>query len=457
MKDKRKLLIIRAITFISDIFLVYLSFYFAYWIRFNIEIIPVTKSVPSFAQYQRALPVVVIVWLIIFIQNHIYQLKRSHLSAYDELFKIAKVISIGTIIVMAVTFLYREFSYSRVVTAYAWFLGILFLFTSHQIFKWLEKNIIRQYGSKSTILIIGNGKIANNLKETLDRNHTNNMQYGEEIDYKRLRNTIKKYNITDLIMAKSPVAHSDVLSVSQICEEDGIEFRLVPDLLELRMGELVIDDYFGMPTVQLKPLSLYGINFYIKRSMDIVFSIVFLTIFFLPLLLICFFIKIDTRGPILYVQRRMGYMGRHFLFFKFRSMIAEADSILEGLKHLSEREGPVFKMKDDPRITKTGRFLRRYSLDEIPQILSILRGDMSLVGPRPQVIWEAEYYDEWAKRRLRILPGITGLWQVSGRSDLSYEEMIRLDIYYIENWSLGLDLKIILKTVPAMLSKRGAY
>jgi len=457
MRDRQKLLLIRTITFLFDIILVYLCFYFAYWIRFNIEIIPVTKSVPSFTQYHKALPVVVVIWLIIFVQNNMYQLKRSHLSAYDELFKIAKAITIGTIIVMAVTFLYREFSYSRVVAAYAWLLCVVFIFASHEILKWLEKGIIKRYGGKEKILLIGNGKIAHNLKEVLDKNHTQNIQYNGEIDYQSLRDILKKYKVTDVIMAKFPVVHSDVLFVAQMCEERGIEFRLIPDLLELRMGELVIDDYFGMPTVQLKSLSLHGINFYIKKSMDMVFSIAFLTIFFVPLLLICILIRLDSPGPVLYVQRRMGYRGRHFIFFKFRSMILEADRMLERLKHLSEREGPVFKMKNDPRITRVGRLLRRYSLDEIPQVLSILRGDMSLVGPRPQVIWEAEYYDEWAKRRLRILPGLTGLWQVSGRSDLSYEEMIRLDIYYIENWSIGLDLKIILKTPQAMISKKGAY
>ena len=138
-------------------------------------------------------------------------------------------------------------------------------------------------------------------------------------------------------------------------------------------------------------------------------------------------------------------------------MVKYADEKLDKLKHLTEREGPVFKMKDDPRITKIGKFLRRYSIDEIPQLINVLKGEMSLVGPRPQVLWEAAAYDDFARRRLRVLPGITGLWQVSGRAAVSYEKMIELDVYYIENWSPGMDLKILLRTIFTVFSKIGAY
>ena len=153
----------------------------------------------------------------------------------------------------------------------------------------------------------------------------------------------------------------------------------------------------------------------------------------------------------------MGYRGKTFSFYKFRTMVTDADKLLEQFKNKSERKGPVFKMSNDPRVTKLGKLLRRFSIDEIPQLLNVLKGDISLVGPRPQVLWEAAAYDDWARRRLRILPGITGLWQVSGRASLSYEEMIELDIYYIENWTLGMDIEILIKTLPAVFSKKGAY
>jgi lipopolysaccharide/colanic/teichoic acid biosynthesis glycosyltransferase len=138
-------------------------------------------------------------------------------------------------------------------------------------------------------------------------------------------------------------------------------------------------------------------------------------------------------------------------------MVVNANDLIEQIKHLNDRKGPVFKMKNDPRVTRVGKWLRRYSLDELPQILNVLKGDMSFVGPRPQVLWEAAHYDDTAKKRLRVKPGITGLWQVSGRAALSYEDMINLDIFYLENWSLGLDLKILLRTLPAVLAAEGAY
>ena len=175
------------------------------------------------------------------------------------------------------------------------------------------------------------------------------------------------------------------------------------------------------------------------------------------LLIILVLIKIDSPGPYLYRHKRVGYRGRYFDFYKFRTMVANADVLLAKLQNQSDRQGPVFKMTNDPRVTKFGRFLRRFSIDELLQLFNVLKGDMSLVGPRPQVLWEAAAYDDWAKRRLRVLPGITGLWQVSGRANLSYEEMIELDIYYIENWTPGLDIKILLKTVPAIFGKTGAY
>jgi lipopolysaccharide/colanic/teichoic acid biosynthesis glycosyltransferase len=177
----------------------------------------------------------------------------------------------------------------------------------------------------------------------------------------------------------------------------------------------------------------------------------------IPLFLISVLIRLESAGPALFTQDRMGLRGRKFKLYKFRTMVANADDYIEELKHLSDREGPVFKMRDDPRVTRLGKWLRKFSIDEIPQILNVLMGDMSLVGPRPQVLWEAAHYDDFATKRLRVMPGITGLWQVSGRAALSYEQMINLDVYYLENWSLGLDLKILLRTLPAIFAREGAY
>jgi lipopolysaccharide/colanic/teichoic acid biosynthesis glycosyltransferase len=169
------------------------------------------------------------------------------------------------------------------------------------------------------------------------------------------------------------------------------------------------------------------------------------------------FIKLESPGPAFFKQERIGKRGKPFACYKFRSMCDKADTMKDGLESLNEASGPLFKIRDDPRRTKVGKLLRRYSLDELPQLWNVLKGDMSLVGPRPPVRREVEQYDELAYKRLDTKPGITGLSQVSGRSDLPFDEMLKLDIYYIWNWSLSNDLKILLRTIPAVISGKGAY
>ena len=241
------------------------------------------------------------------------------------------------------------------------------------------------------------------------------------------------------------------------CEDCGIEIKILPDFLEMRMGEILVDNSLGIPVLHLKPLSLHGTRFWIKRAFDTTVCLTILSIFFFPFLAIVLMIMIDSKGNPFFMQDRVGFKEKIFKCLKFRTMHANAEELLEEMNLPSFRGGPAFKMKDDPRIPRVGRWLRKFSMDELPQIWNVLKGEMSLIGPRPQVLSEASGNPEWAKKRYRILPGITGLWQVSGRADLQYEDMMRLDIFYLENWSFGLDLRILLKTFPVVLSSKGAY
>jgi exopolysaccharide biosynthesis polyprenyl glycosylphosphotransferase len=200
-----------------------------------------------------------------------------------------------------------------------------------------------------------------------------------------------------------------------------------------------------------------GWNLAVKRALDEVISALALVILSPLLLLIAILIKLDSPGPAVFAQQRIGRGGKPFTVYKFRTMRRGAEEEQEALKALNEAKGPMFKMKADPRCTPLGRLLRRISLDELPQLYNVLRGEMSIVGPRPPLPGEVQQYQEWHKKRLETLPGLTGLWQVSGRSDLTFDDMVLLDIYYIENWSLLLDLRIALKTVPSALFGRGAY
>jgi exopolysaccharide biosynthesis polyprenyl glycosylphosphotransferase len=181
-------------------------------------------------------------------------------------------------------------------------------------------------------------------------------------------------------------------------------------------------------------------------------------VFLLPVwLAIAIAVKTTSRGPILYRQTRVGRGGKHFKMVKFRTMVRDADRMTDALIDLNHADGPLFKIPDDPRITRVGRVLRRYSLDELPQLLNVLAGDMSLVGPRPPLPEEVSTYEDWHHERLAVTPGITGLWQVSGRSDLAFEDYMRLDLFYIENWSISYDLYILAKTIPTVVSGKGSY
>lgn len=195
----------------------------------------------------------------------------------------------------------------------------------------------------------------------------------------------------------------------------------------------------------------------VKRLMDIVMSIAGLAVLSPLFFVIAIVIKLEGSGPVFYSSPRCGRKGRIFSFYKFRSMVCDADKQKEHLGHKSEVQGPVFKIKDDPRVTSFGKFIRRYSLDELPQLFNVLKGDMSIVGPRPPIPEEVAKYDIWQMRRLDIRPGITCLWQVRGRSDLSFYKWVKWDLWYIDNWSLGLDIRILLWTIPAVLKGRGAY
>lgn len=195
----------------------------------------------------------------------------------------------------------------------------------------------------------------------------------------------------------------------------------------------------------------------VKRGMDVGISLLGI-LFTLPLwIMIALFIKVDSKGPVIFRQVRVGKKGRPFILYKFRSMHVGAQEMKEKLKHLSEVEGPIFKIKDDPRVTRIGRFLRKSTLDELPQLLNVLKGDMSLVGPRPPLPEEVAVYTPLQKKRLEVTPGLTCLWQVSGRSEISFSEWVQLDLYYIQHQSLLLDIKILIRTLPAVLSRRGAY
>jgi exopolysaccharide biosynthesis polyprenyl glycosylphosphotransferase len=224
-----------------------------------------------------------------------------------------------------------------------------------------------------------------------------------------------------------------------------------------RFGYGTVEEYGRKTRASERPLSGRFYRLYVKRPLDFAASLVGLLLLSPVFIVLAILVKLDSRGPVFFKQVRVGKDGREFEFYKFRSMVVDAEQMKNKLMHLNELEGPVFKISDDPRITPIGRFLRRTSLDELPQLFNVLRGDMSLVGPRPPLPAEVANYENWQRQKLSVLPGITCLWQISGRNHIGFTEWMRLDIEYIRRQSFGVDVKILARTLPAVLLRKGAY
>ena len=247
------------------------------------------------------------------------------------------------------------------------------------------------------------------------------------------------------------------MELVDLCHRRGITVQIAPSTIEILLDRAEFLPGQTVPLFTLRPPVFEGIDFALKRTFDLLVATVALLVLSPILLAIGIAVKLSSRGPAIYRSTRPGIGGKPFDCFKFRTMREHADQIQADLEPLNEKSGAIFKIREDPRLTKVGRVLRRFSLDELPQLANVVRGEMSLVGPRPLPMRDFERLEEWHKERYLVLPGITGLWQVSGRIELTFDDLVRLDFYYLENWSIWLDISILTKTLPAVLARRGAY
>jgi len=268
---------------------------------------------------------------------------------------------------------------------------------------------------------------------------------------------IRSMQIDEVIIALPSNLHQQSIRSVRLCERLGTSFKLVPDLYELSLSRIDMEAIEGIPLIGIKQVSINSMQQIVTRVADIIVALLVLMIGFPIWLCIALAIRLSSSGPILYEHIRIGLNGRPFKVYKFRSMYKNAETRLADLMAHNEVPGPLFKIKDDPRVTPVGKFLRHTSFDEIPQLFNVIKGEMSLVGPRPSLPQEVAQYEEWQKGRLAVKPGMTGLWQVRGRSDISFDEGVLMDLYYIENWSLRLYFQTLLRTIPAVLFHRGAY
>jgi exopolysaccharide biosynthesis polyprenyl glycosylphosphotransferase len=272
-----------------------------------------------------------------------------------------------------------------------------------------------------------------------------------------LGDVVVAHRVDEVIIADPDFPQREAVELVDQCHQHGVVVRIAPSTMEILVHRAEFVPGQSVPLFELKPPVFEGFDYALKRSFDLVGSMV-ITLLLSPLLLACALaIKLTSRGPVIYRSLRPGIGGAPFACLKFRTMYRDADDHQPALEQHNEATGALFKIRDDPRVTPVGRALRRFSIDELPQLFNVIRGDMSLVGPRPLPQRDYDRLEGWHKKRYLVLPGITGLWQVSGRADLDFDDLVRLDFLYLERWSVFLDLSILIKTVPAVLSRRGAF
>lgn len=362
------------------------------------------------------------------------------------------------------------------------YLGIkvLLIFVATNIFlTFLYKIIVYRYLKISrrkghsflNILVIGDQTAKSFLKRIIQHPEwgyrivahvapqSTNLEFDDNIPILSENSNVEKLlrdkTIDEVILLKESTDSNEVQNLVAICSEMGVVFRMYSPFFNMLANKTHLH-YFGtLPLLTVSSKSVNYLEINIKRLFDVIFSLMVL-IFLSPLFLaIALAIKFDSKGPVLFKQKRVGLRGRRFLVYKFRTMVTNAEDLKSQLEEHNEMDGPVFKISNDPRITKVGRFLRKTSLDELPQFFNVLMGEMSVVGPRPPIPEEVRQYERWQLRRLSMKPGITCIWQVSGRNSIPFEEWMKMDMQYIDNWSLKLDFVIFLKTIRTVLRGDG--
>lgn len=363
----------------------------------------------------------------------------------------------------------REFSYSRLVFGVDFALNLLLLTGGHLSFHAIQTTLRRRGVSLRNTVIQGDGPAAATIAEELKSyrelgfrfvgfvDHDGDSAIGPNLGQSEdIRQLVNQHQVAELVITEPQKLSLDLLLLVQDCQLLGVTVTLVPDLHGLLYHHSVIEGLAGMPVIRVNDLMIAGYSRFIKRAEDVLLSLLLLT-FLTPLfIVVAIAIRLDSPGSVFFTQKRIGRYGRHFDMYKFRSMHPDAESLRRALQVKNESNGPLFKLRKDPRVTRVGRVIRRFSIDELPQLFNVLKGDMSLVGPRPLPICDISDPNEWVQRRFAAVPGITGLWQVN-RVAHTQEEMLRWDLHYIDNWSLWLDLRTIFRTVFVVLFRRGAY
>ena len=402
------------------------------------------------------LPFLTLLTLLVFWRNHLYGPRELREGAGRVVQSVALVTALALAFAIGTSQHFTTFG--------LYFVAAITVATMISLLRWSYEaftgSMMRSFGVRRRVLLVGDeGQVAH-LRATLGASRSG-------IDYEFVGHVaaaaagvaamIRDDRLDELIVADDGLSESDLLEIVDVAHREGVKVRVAPRTTQLLVerGEYVPGQ--ALPLFEVRPPILAGADWALKRSFDLVVSTLVVVIGLPIWLVIAAVIKLTSRGPVLFADERVGLGEQTFRMLKFRTMVAGAAGRQAALEQANEATGALFKIRNDPRVTPVGRVLRRFSIDEIPNVINVLRGQMSLVGPRPLPVRDHGRLESWHRRRSNVLPGLTGLWQIAGRSDLSFDDLVRLDFYYLENWSLWLDITILVKTVPAVVGRRGAY
>ncbi len=462
---------------VSDAIMTYLAFWLAYYFRFDLFVQYFDPNAfISFERYQLLIYSMPFLWLAIFAANGLYT-KENLLGGTREYAKVFRSASVGFLLIVIVGFLDPTLIIARGWLLMSWGSTFLFVAAARFLLRRVVYVLRKQGFFLTPAVIVGANQEGRWLAEQLLQWETSGLHLIGFVDNKipvtfplfhglvslgsvdKLGEIIEQYNIGEVILASSAFSTRDYLLdiFRRYGVTDKVNIRMSSGLYEILTTSLTVNEFAYVPLVNVKKVRLTGIDYGAKFILDYVLAIASLIALSPFLLIIAFLVKISSPGPVFHKRLVMGLNGKQFHAMKFRTMVTNGDEILAKYPALKEELARNHKLKSDPRITRIGAFLRKFSLDELPQLFNVLKRDMSLVGPRMISPEEVSMYKQFDMNLLTVLPGITGLWQVSGRSDLSYDERVRLDMFYVRNWSIWLDLQVLYQTIPAVLKGRGAY
>jgi len=352
---------------------------------------------------------------------------------------------------------------ARWVVIWFGFISFGLIFAKEEALRWARQSKVGRAQGRRRFILVGTGEETRRMGEELQAKLEEEVEILATLDLnearvERLVELLHEHSVSGVILSARHAYFESVEATIRACELEGVEAWLVADFFRAQISRTSFDDFYGWPVLVFRSgpeASWQGLG---KQLLDFFGSLALLLLLALPLAVVAIVIKLTSPGPVLFRQQRSGLNGRQFTLYKFRTMVTNAEQLKDELAAMNEMNGPVFKVKNDPRVTGVGRWLRKYSVDEFPQLYNVLRGEMSLVGPRPLPVDEVKRFGDLAhRRRLSVKPGLTCLWQISGRNEIKdFKDWVRLDLDYIDHWSLWLDLKILWWTVPIVLTGAGA-